>query len=278
MFFNKELKGNKREIIQMGVPIFGSIREDMTTNIEPIPSVLQAVIDHLVQWRLIPESRKPNSCLISFFDEGDYSQPYLKPPHLEQPVSTLVLSESNMAFGRILVSDQDGNYKGPLKLSLKEGSLLVMRGNSAEMARHVMCPSPNKRISITLSRVRPTTNQTQPSAVPPMTKAMTLWQPGGQQPCKVPIPGGPMSYDNMDVVPKWGVLQAPLVMIAPPQPIVMGPKKMPRGGTGVFLPWAVSSKRTTKHLPPRIRGRLPALPPSNEIQVMKPSAELEVSS
>lgn len=155
-------------------------------------------------------------------------------------------------------------------------SLLVMRGNSAEMARHVMCPSPNKRISITLSKVRPTTNQTQPSDVPPPTKAMTLWQPGGPQPCKVPIAGGPISYDTMDVVPKWGVLRAPLVMIAPPQPIVMGPKSISRGGTGVFLPWAVSSKRTTKHLPPRIRGRHLALPPSNEIQVAKSSADLDV--
>lgn len=38
-------------------------------SIDPIPQVLQGVIDHLVQWRLIPESRKPNSCIINFFDE-----------------------------------------------------------------------------------------------------------------------------------------------------------------------------------------------------------------
>jgi Na+/H+ antiporter NhaD/arsenite permease-like protein len=38
-------------------------------HIEPIPVVLQAVIDHLVLWRLIPESRKPNSVIINFFDE-----------------------------------------------------------------------------------------------------------------------------------------------------------------------------------------------------------------
>ena len=38
-------------------------------NIEPIPPVLEAVIDHLVQWRLIPEGRRPNSCIINFFDE-----------------------------------------------------------------------------------------------------------------------------------------------------------------------------------------------------------------
>ncbi|KAI3993151.1 hypothetical protein MKX01_009894 [Papaver californicum] len=62
IFFNQQLKGNKRELIQLGVPIFGQIRDEKTksgkSNIEPIPSVLQAVIDHLSQWHLIPENRK----------------------------------------------------------------------------------------------------------------------------------------------------------------------------------------------------------------------------
>jgi hypothetical protein len=47
----------------------------------------------------------------------------MKPPHLDQPLSTLLLSESTMAFGRILMSEDDGNYKGPLMLSLKQGYL-----------------------------------------------------------------------------------------------------------------------------------------------------------
>lgn len=55
------------------------------------------------------------------FLQGDYSQPFLKPPHVDQPISTLLLSESEMAFGRTLVCDNDGNYKGPLMLSLKKG-------------------------------------------------------------------------------------------------------------------------------------------------------------
>ena len=44
-------------------------------HIEPIPVVLQAVIDHLVLWRLIPESRKPNSVIINFFDEVGFIVP-----------------------------------------------------------------------------------------------------------------------------------------------------------------------------------------------------------
>jgi hypothetical protein len=116
ILFNKQIKGNKRELIQLGVPIFGQIKEDTKSNIEPIPAILQRVIDHFIQWHLLPEYKRPNGCIINFFEEGEFSQPFLKPPHLDQPVTTLLLSESTMAFGRILVSENDGNYKGPLML------------------------------------------------------------------------------------------------------------------------------------------------------------------
>ncbi|KAL5701617.1 hypothetical protein ACHQM5_026935 [Ranunculus cassubicifolius] len=262
ILFNQQLKGNKRELIQLGVPIFGQIKEDAKSNIEPIPPVLQAVIDHLVQWHLLPESRKPNSCIINFFDEDEYSQPYLKPPHLDQPISTLVLSESTMGFGRILMSDHNGNFKGPLMLTLKEGSLLVMRGNSADMARHVICPSSNKRVSLTFCKVRQfPPNQIQPSNIPPLTKAMTLWQPGVPQPCQLSN-----GYEPMKAVPKWGLIHSPLVMLGPMRPMVMAPRRLPRGGTGVFLPWTVGAKKHTKHLPPRAqKNRLLALPSPTQI-------------
>ncbi|PON65750.1 Oxoglutarate/iron-dependent dioxygenase, partial [Parasponia andersonii] len=272
ILFNQQMKGNKRELIQFGVPIFGQIKEeaatDNQTSNEPIPTLLQNVIDHLIQWKLIPEYKRPNGCIISFFEEGEYSQPFLKPPHLDQPISTLLLSESTMAFGRILVSDNDGNYKGPLMLSLKEGSLLVMRGNSSDMARHVMCPSPNTRVSVTFFRVRPESNQCQSPTSPTSAGAMTLWQPAAV-PSPYTIPNGGTGYESMDLMPKWGVLRGPVVMLAPVRPMVLSPRRAPRGGngTGVFLPWAVNSRKPAKHLPPRAqRGRFLSLPPHTTVE------------
>ncbi|VAH18982.1 unnamed protein product [Triticum turgidum subsp. durum] len=262
---------NKREIIQLGVPLFQHTTEETNCHIEPIPVVLQAVIDHLVLWRLIPESRKPNSVVINFFDEDEHSQPYFKPPHLDNPISTLLLSETSMAFGRSLVTDSNGNYKGPLTLSLKQGSLLVMRGNSADMARHVVCPSSNRRVSITFVRVRPST-PVDLSPLPSPTKAMTLWQPpptaatAGMQKPPHGSNGAIIGYcpaPQAMLAPAWGmaVRAAPVMMVAAPaRPMVMAPssninKRMGRGGTGVFLPWTVGPKRYNKHLPPRIQKR-----------------------
>ncbi|GAB4829769.1 hypothetical protein Ancab_019424 [Ancistrocladus abbreviatus] len=267
ILFNKQMKGNKREQIQLGVPIFGQIKDEATseqkrTNIEPIPELLQSVIDHLVQWQMLPENRKPNGCVINFFDEGEYSQPYLKPPHLDQPICTLLLSESTIAFGRTLVSDSEGNFKGQLVLSLKRGSLLVMRNNSADMARHVMCPCPTRRVSITFFRVRPDTDHHHSTPPAPLTGAMTLWQPGIPSPTMMPN-GAPNGYEAMEMVPKWGIIRSPVVMLAPVRPVVMNPRarRMPHGGTGVFLPWAVASRKPARHLPPRAqKGRFPGLP------------------
>lgn len=152
-----------------------------------------------------------------------------------------------------------------------------MRGNSADTARHVMCPSPNRRISITFFRVRPDSNQSQsPPTTPtsPLNGAMTLWQPGITSPYPVAA-GAPNGYEAMDVMPKWGVLRAPVVMLAPVRPMVMNPRRMPRGGTGVFLPWTVGSRKPSKHLPPRAqKGRFLALPPAVETVVADSASEL----
>ncbi|CAL5193598.1 unnamed protein product [Lathyrus oleraceus] len=260
ILFNKQVKGNKRELIQLGVPIFGQIKDNAKSKIEPIPSLLHGVIDHLVQWQLIPEYTRPNGCIINFFEEGEFSQPFLKPPHLDQPLSTLLLAESTMAFGRILMSENDGNYKGPLMLSLKQGSLLVMRGNSADMARHVMCPSPNKRVSITFFRVREGSYQGQSTNPHPMTTTtMTVWQPGTASP--LALPNGPISgHEAMGMIPKWGMIGPPMFMLAPMNPMTMNPSKLPRGGTGVFLPWKGHPRKHSRYLPPRAHKGRVALP------------------
>ncbi|KAH0462230.1 hypothetical protein IEQ34_009805 [Dendrobium chrysotoxum] len=270
IFFNKQMKGNKREIIQLGVPLFQPTNEETASSIEPIPQILLSVIDHLTQWHLIPEIKRPNSCLIHFFDEDEHSQPYFKPPHLENPISTLFLSETTIAFGRVLSSDQNGDYKGSLTLSLSEGSLLVMRGNSADMARHVICPSSNKRVSVTFLKVRPAANQVElPSPTSQQSKAITLWKP--PQPVEVPETG-PIAYGPHAMVPPWGLsLRAPVFMLAPTRPVVMSQgRRVGRGGTGVFLPWNVGPKRYTRHLPPRFQRRRPtSLPAPLEAQVEK---------
>ena len=142
------------------------------------------------------------------------------------------------------------------------------------MARHVMCPSPNRRVSITFFRVKPDSNQCHP---PPMATAMTLWQPSIASPYSLPN-GALSSYDAMDMMPKWGVLRAPMVMLTPVAPVVSNSSKHPHGGTGVFLPWNVPSRKPPKHLPPRAqKGRLLALPSPGESPMAESTSEPSIS-
>lgn len=153
-----------------------------------------------------------------------------------------------------------------------------MRGNSADMARHVMCPSPNNRVSITFFRVRPESNQWQSPTSPPLTAgAMTLWQPGVTSPYAAPN-GALNGYEAMDTMPRWGVLRSPVVMLAPVRPMVLSPQNLPQGGTGVFLPWTMGSRKHAKHLPPRAqKGRLLALPSPLETHVVEPASPPGIS-
>ncbi|KAI6674708.1 hypothetical protein NL676_002614 [Syzygium grande] len=261
ILFNEQMKGNRTELIQLGLPTFKHIEEDTTdsarSKIMPIPALLQDVIDHLVQWRLLPEYKKPNGCIINFFDKGERSRPFLKPPHLDQPVSTLFLSGSRVAFGRSLLSDHKGSYRGQLMLSMKEGSLLVMKGKSACLARHAMCPSPDRRVAITFFRIRPDSNQDQ---IKSLTSDMARWQPGIRSPFAASN-AGLYGYEAADMIPPLGILRAPVVMLAPIHPMLLSPNKIQPRGTGVFLPWPIKSRKPARYLPPRARkGRLPDLP------------------
>lgn len=148
-----------------------------------------------------------------------------------------------------------------------------MRGNSADMARHVICPSSNRRVTITFVKVRSPNNQNDTPVMPTTpTKAMTLWQPGVVQQEEIPNGGAAIGYGSQGLISAWGMtLRAPVIMFAPPKPVIMNPsRKVSRHGTGVFLPWTVGPKKYIRHLPPRIqKRRLPALPSSMESQVNK---------
>lgn len=140
-----------------------------------------------------------------------------------------------------------------------------------------MCPSSNKRVSITFFRVRLDSYQGQSPPTSPMTGAMTLWQPGITSPCAMPS-GNFNGYEAMDTIPSWGVLRTPVVMLTPMRPVVLSPKRMPNGGTGVFLPWAVGSRKPAKHLPPRAqKGHLLSLSSPVETHVADSASETSIN-
>ncbi|WVZ11507.1 hypothetical protein V8G54_016037 [Vigna mungo] len=87
--------------------------------VESIPSLFQDIIERLVASQVM--TVKPDACIVDFFNEGDHSQPNCCPPWFGRPVYTLFLTECDITFGRIIVSDHPGDYRGAVKLSLLPG-------------------------------------------------------------------------------------------------------------------------------------------------------------
>lgn len=281
--FKRPMKGHGREMIQFGVrSIDAPLEEEIKTGrvkdlVEPIPTVLQDVINRLLQWQIIPENTRPNSCIINFFNEGDHSQPHISPAHFARPFWTIsLLSECTMVFGRAITINHPGDYKGPLKLSLPSGSLIVMQGNSADVSKYSICSSPGQRVTITFVKVQPKKGSTIPTGMSrPSSLSNSHWpQPAARQSstnasATVPRGVGQMATKHYNMVPTSGVLPVPPVrtsqvnqrLPAPRiQPLFAGPPgppgayspmavipqmwsavprpapRMPVSGTGVFLP------------------------------------------
>lgn len=103
-------------------------------------------------------------------------------------------------------------------------SVLVMRGNSVDIARNMVYPSPNKRVCITFLR---------PNSQPIFLAKPDSW---AIETCNNGV-CNPHVHRMVTTVPAW----------SPPQLLT--------NGTGVFLPDKTSlpSKKYSKRLPPRIK-------------------------
>ncbi|KAF6146549.1 hypothetical protein GIB67_008835 [Kingdonia uniflora] len=280
VLLKRPMKGHGREMIQLGPPIADAPLEDEETAgiskgtflIEAIPELLQDVVARLVQSKVM--AVKPDSCIIDFFNEGDYSHAHMFPYWYGRPVCILFLTECDITLGREIVADRPGDYRGTLKLSLSAGSLLSLQGKSADFAKHALPSLRKQRIIVTFTKSQPK------RFVPSDSPRLPLW---GPPPNPRPMthhfrhPGGPKHYGAVPMVPiNGGVLPPPpsirsqhlpppnemspmfvttttqvppVVPLPPAQPgwVAIPPPRLPLPGTGVFLPPPGSSNQS---LPP----------------------------
>lgn len=153
----RPMRGHGREIIQLGAAPGADFTENEAPagiskdrKIEPIPVLLQDIIDSLTSKNVF--SVKPDSCMIDIFNEGDHSQPNMWPHMVGRPICVLFLTECEITYGKVIESDHRGDYRGCLRLTLEPGSLLVMQGLSADLAKHALPSIRKQRILVTLTK------------------------------------------------------------------------------------------------------------------------------
>ncbi|XP_030497196.2 RNA demethylase ALKBH9B [Cannabis sativa] len=123
-------------------------------NVDPLPDLFKVIIRRLVKWHVLPPTCVPDSCIVNIYDEGDCIPPHIDNHDFVRPFCTVsFLSEWKMIFGSNLKIAGPGEFDGPYSIPLPMGSVLVLNGNGADVAKHCVPAVPAKRISITFRRM-----------------------------------------------------------------------------------------------------------------------------
>ncbi|XP_068639930.1 RNA demethylase ALKBH9B-like [Aristolochia californica] len=122
--------------------------------VDPLPQLFKVIIRRLVGWHVLPPSCVPDSCIVNMYEPGDCIPPHIDHHDFVRPFCTVsFLSECNILFGSDLRIAGPGEFTGSTAIPLPVGSVLVLKGNGADVAKHCVPAVPTKRISITFRKM-----------------------------------------------------------------------------------------------------------------------------
>eukprot|EP00736_Rhodelphis_marinus_P011853 Rmarinus@m.11902 len=154
----KWTKGNGRIVIQFGMLYDSHARRvQLKGKVCRMPKDIEGLIDLLVRRGMIEPGKRPDSCTVHIYNEGDALPPPAQngPSAFPIPSYTLsLLSEATLLLGKN-ISNQNGVYTAPLSVVLPRRSFLIMESNSISVAKHCISPVQEKRISYTFRVIPP---------------------------------------------------------------------------------------------------------------------------
>ncbi|KAI3729066.1 hypothetical protein L6452_17713 [Arctium lappa] len=125
--------------------------------VDPLPPIFKQMIKRMVRWHVLPPTCVPNSFIVNIYDEEDCIPPHIDHHDFLRPFCTIsFLTECNILFGsnlKIVGPGEFGEFTGPVSIPLPTGSMLILKGNGADVAKHCVPSVPDKRISITFRRM-----------------------------------------------------------------------------------------------------------------------------
>ncbi|CAM8899150.1 unnamed protein product [Rhodiola kirilowii] len=157
----KWMRGKGRATIQFGCCYNYAVDKDgnppgiiRDQEVDPLPPLLKNMIKRLVRWRILPSTCVPNSCIVNIYDDGDCIPPHIDHHDFVRPFCTVsFVTESNIVFGHNLKILSPGEFSGPVTIPLPVGSVLILNGNGADVAKHCVPSVRGKRISITFRKM-----------------------------------------------------------------------------------------------------------------------------
>jgi hypothetical protein len=119
---------------------------------------LNQLVNELVTKGYIDENVRPDSCIINQYGKGDCIPPHVDHESYSRPIVTLsLLGQENMLVGTKFDTVKSCTWKPIIGTSipLPRRSLLLLGGNSGNIAKHCVSACKGERISITLRKQPP---------------------------------------------------------------------------------------------------------------------------
>ncbi|XP_020584155.1 uncharacterized protein LOC110027178 [Phalaenopsis equestris] len=108
----------------------------------------------MVRWGILPTTYIPNSCCINIHDEGDCISPHIDHHDFVRPFCIVsFMSKSNILFWKEINIIGLGEFRGSVEIPLPVGSVLVLKGNGADVVRHCILGVRHRRVSVTFRRM-----------------------------------------------------------------------------------------------------------------------------
>ena len=153
-------QGNAREALMYGGFFdFNRARPGKRGLVPPFPPILNRLVAMLVDEKgLLPVGVRPDSVIINSYSAGDCIPPHVDHPSYYRPISTLsLLGEEPMLIGSKFRTVKACTWEPVVGLAVPcpRRSLLVLGGNSGNIAKHCISSCSGPRISITLRKQPP---------------------------------------------------------------------------------------------------------------------------
>ncbi|XP_020593262.1 uncharacterized protein LOC110033570 [Phalaenopsis equestris] len=122
--------------------------------VDPLPSFIKRIIKQLVTWRILPADCILSSCIVNIYEARDCIPLYVDHHDFTRPFCTVsFINKCNIMFGIEIQIIGDGEFRGSVEILFLVGSVLILKGNVADVAKHCIPGVSYMRVSITLRRM-----------------------------------------------------------------------------------------------------------------------------
>ncbi|XP_020593372.1 uncharacterized protein LOC110033659 [Phalaenopsis equestris] len=119
-----------------------------------MPSEIKRTIKRMARWSIPPANCIPNNCIINIYDEGDCIPLHIDHHDFVRPFYMVsFMSKSNILFRKEIDIIGLGEFKFSVEIPVLMGSVLILKLNGTDLAKHCIPWLRHCRVSVTFRKM-----------------------------------------------------------------------------------------------------------------------------